>query len=273
MLIAILKLVRYKNLLIISAVQFWIFYALFPNESVQEFLPLFVATISTAIGGYIINDYFDIEIDKINKEIVVTDSISKKIVLILYVFSLIVSVISSTSLPVQAFYTTLIIICFLFLYSFSFKKSPVLGNLVVSFCTALSIFIFYLTYKNQLNILLLYSVFALDITFIRELIKDIEDIKGDERMGAKTIPILIGVQASKYLLYFIIVVSSFLWLIFSTSFGSLLYYLLVVIIPFMIIIIYLIYRASEKKHYTMLTRLTKLIMILGLFGLGVLIQY
>lgn len=226
---AFFKLVRYPNLIFIFLTQYLLQYAVVvpifqhyevrPSLSPGWFFLLSLSTVLIAAAGNIINDYFDINIDLVNKpdKVIIDRSISRRWAIawhtILNVAGVLIGFFVAWKIgyPLIGF-TQLCCSGLLWFYSTAYKRQLIIGNVVISFLTALSVLIvgFYepqlyreITPLNApavyllLRIILLYGAFAFLISMIRELVKDLEDVEGDERLGCRTLPIVYGVNASK----------------------------------------------------------------------------
>lgn len=298
--ISFLKLIRYKNLLMIFLTMVLTKYALIESFTAQTqlsnlyFTILILSVLLIAAGGNIINDIFDIEADKINKpnKVFVNTKITKKTAWILYYSTTILGVLLGFYL---AFITknlnySLIFIAVsigLFWYSYHLKKVPLLGNIIVSFIVALSILIIYLfDFKNikypepTINSLLtlklwqvivVFSLFAFLTTLIREIIKDIEDLNGDLKIKAKTLPIVLGRNRAKN----IAVVISLILLISLIQIATnylyptpllLAYCFMFILIP-LAYFTYQLWNAKSKKQFHFLSNYMKIIMLLGILSM------
>lgn len=212
-----LNLIRWQNLLLIVLVQVLIKYALFQpfnietNLSTFQFVILVIATICIAASGNIINDIYDIETDEINKpeKVIVGKTISEKNAFNLFIALSVIGVglgfYLSNSIGRPQFATLFVIIsALLYVYASYLKQTFLIGNIVVSGLVAMSILIVGIyelvpkegviqsTQSMFFDILKDYALFALCINFIREIIKDIQDIDGDYNAEMKTMPIVIG---------------------------------------------------------------------------------
>ena len=217
-----LDLIRFKNLVIIILTQFLIkvflinFYLNGSALSHLDFSIYLCSLIAIIAGGYIINDIYDIVIDKINnpERIIIDKKISKTSALkIYYILNLIgISGGFYVSSQINKLYFGFIFVFFafsLFKYSRNYKTSFLIGNLQVAFLTALSIITLALFdlipsgIKKEngaemiFYIILCYSAFSFITTLIREIIKDLEDIKGDKEVNANTFAINIGIKKTK----------------------------------------------------------------------------
>ncbi|MES2794465.1 MAG: geranylgeranylglycerol-phosphate geranylgeranyltransferase [Bacteroidota bacterium] len=169
-------------------------------------------------SGYLINDYYDVEIDKTNKKdkVIIGKTISKNAAISTYFLLNIVALILiySLNLKLAIFFLGSIII--LWWYSYYLKKQPFLGNLIVSIYTAIPFLVIAYYFQTENNSLYLYCYFAFFISLIREIVKDIEDMEGDKIANCRTIPIILGIEKTKAIvqILFLAFVVSFFYLLF-----------------------------------------------------------
>lgn len=224
---AFLKLIRWQNLLFIVLTQLLFFYCivqpilkeamLMPNLSGINLFLLSLSSVFIAAAGNIINDYFDLNIDIINKptQVIVDRVIKRRWVIIWHI------VLSAAGVGI-GFYidavspvkflglANLACVILLFVYSISLKKKLLSGNILISLLTAWTVlviafcetsnFVFNLNSPFIIKLTrlsFLYAGFAYVISLIREVIKDMEDTEGDRRYGCRTMPIVWGFVASK----------------------------------------------------------------------------
>ncbi len=249
-----IKLIRPLNLLIIIATMYLFRlclvtaspYKLFYVSAVlsnAEFLLLVLATVFIAAGGYVINDIFDVDIDSVNKpqKVIISNQVSETDA---YNFYKILCVLGVVCTLILTFMTKnfrlatlpVIVMVILNFYAHTFKKQLIVGNFMIALCTSFTILLIALfesSYKGELSAnesyirsgvaiaAVMYGAFAFLTTFLRELIKDIEDMKGDEQYDAKTIPIVFGIKGCKAdcLLanLFIVVFADFFCLVFPSG--------------------------------------------------------
>lgn len=153
--------------------------------------------------GYWINDVFDFKIDRVNKprRVIVNAHLSRKKVLTVY-FVAVVLMVGFSFLMLDLALTAINLGCtaLLFVYAAWLKRTSVVGNLVIAALTALVIY--YAAVMYSLNVPLIWTiVFAFEVTFIREVVKDVEDIDGDLKFQLQTLPIRIGIKATKNVLW------------------------------------------------------------------------
>jgi geranylgeranylglycerol-phosphate geranylgeranyltransferase len=240
--------------------------------SIDLFLAGLVGFLITAAGNSI-NDVIDIDIDRINRPNRPLPSlkITLKQAWVLFVLLLTASLVLSSFLNQFAFLIVLLSNALLILYSFTIKRVPLFGNIVISFLTAYA-FIFGGMVVENVNGALIPAVFAFLINLIREMIKDMEDIKGDKLAGVNTFPIKYGSRASKY---FVLVVSSILFLFTFVPFLFHIYeiefFLIVMIIvnPIMFYIVKSLFEDESKQNLGRLSTLLKVNMIAGLIAVFV----
>ena len=290
-----LKLIRYQNLLLLAFMQLLFRYGFLNLQDISlalndlQFILLVLCTICIAGAGYVINNIFDKETDFINKkELIVGNAISEATAYNLYFVLNVLGVgggfYLSNVINKPGFALLFIIISgTLYLYASSFKQSLLIGNIIVALITAISVIIIGLfdlypmiTPESQVHlgilfkILLDYALFAFLINFIREIIKDLEDVKGDYNLGMNTLPIAIGVaRTSKiiliatalitlYLLYYI-----YVFYFNNNLYISTLYSLLTIIAPLIIFCI----RLADAKNTADFKSLSKLLKVVLLFGI------
>ena len=292
-----LRLARIPNLLIIMLSQILVRFCLilpafkteyfitgiFPNYlSDFNFSLLITSTILITVAGYIINDYFDIHIDEINKpgKNIVGKSISKKHAKNLYYGMSVIGIILGFYVAIQISKPAMGLLPLfsavsLWMYSSFYKRRLFSGNIIVSILCALSILIIGLYepefYKNFIY-LIWFAVPAFILTFIRELIKDIEDIDGDELSQCKTVPIVFGIKKTKIIVIVLIAaLASYILFILYTYFYSNtvlnFWYLTGLFLIPLFALIYLVKSASEKKDYYYASLFSKIIMLGGVFSI------
>ena len=293
----ILLLIRWKNLFMIALMQLLIKYALLEPFGVAitlngfGFFLLILATVSLAAGGNIINDIFDQDTDTVNKpkKVIVGKSLSEKTAYSLFigfnVLGVLIGFYLSHLVGRSGFFALFVVVSgLLYLYASYLKQIILIGNIVVSVLVALSIIMVGLfellpaiTPQNQetqltfFRIILDYALFAFCINFIREMVKDIEDIDGDYKAGMNTLPIAIGrsraTQVTLALTF--IPLAAVIYYVVTYLYHNLWiasYFLLFVVAPLIYVIIRL-FQAKLKADYHIISNLLKLIMLFGMLSL------
>jgi 4-hydroxybenzoate polyprenyltransferase len=301
----ILKLIRYKNLLMIAFIQCIIKYIFFNLPQFKEtnlifaldtntFTCLVFATLFIAAAGYIINDIYDVTTDKINKpqKVVIDEYISEKTGNNLFILFTVIGILLGTYVAWEIeknSFATLFLLVSVLLYSYatSLKQTILIGNIVVSLLVALSILIvgiFEITpminnenrdaYLFMFKLIIDYAVFAFLINLVREVVKDLEDIDGDYKAGYNTLPIAIGRdRASKVAFAFCaITILSIVYYVITYLFENqilLLYFIFLIIGPLSYCAIKLL-NAKTKTEFKKLSLILKITMFLGICSIIVL---
>ncbi|UII28830.1 geranylgeranylglycerol-phosphate geranylgeranyltransferase [Fulvivirga maritima] len=272
-----IQVTRFWNLLIILLAQY--FTAVFLIDTEQGLLfylqdyHLFLLSLSSvliAAAGYIINDYYDVKIDLINKpeRVVVGKTLKRRIAMISHTVlnftGVGLGVLLSYKIGVFNFVSALL----LWLYSNQLKRMPFIGNVVVAFLTGLSIYIVGVLYHTTDILVISYSLFAFAFTLIREIIKDMEDLKGDASFGCKTLPVVYGLRKTKIVIYILCVI----FLVSLSMMAHLLvgpemtYFCIGLILP-LSALVYKLYVSDTVKDFNYLSNYCKVIMLLGILSM------
>ena len=203
-LLTLARLGRPLNLLITAGVFAYAAWFSFGESMVFFDTPMFwkelVLMILIAMGGYWVNDVYDYQIDRINKpeEQLVSVSISRKKVVTAYlVLNLSVMLYTLATLPPKFVLLNSVAILILYFYASIFKKLAIIGNLLIATLTSLVVFAgAWLHDPMQIKLLWL-MLFAFELTLIREVVKDVEDMRGDMAFNLRTLPLLVGIRQSK----------------------------------------------------------------------------
>ncbi len=227
----IFKIIRWKNLVILSLSQIFIkfFFIDFFIQKDQllnaNFVILLIVTILIAASGYIINDIYDYNLDQINKpEKVVLGKFLKsrdaiKIYMLFNSLAIVLSFFLCIKIEQEIYILVFLLIIYcLWLYSKKLKKYKIIGNILIAFFISLSILnVPLFSYKNILSddrffvflIISIFSVLAFLINVKREIVKDIEDIEGDKMHKVKSLPIIFGTKKSKIVIIIIGIILMF----------------------------------------------------------------
>lgn len=269
-----IKIIRPFNcLFVILSVFFGAYY----QSSSNNIYPIIFAALSAfliAAAGYVINDFFDIPIDVINRpdRILPSGKITPKAA---YIFSVVLFISGITaSYFTQNFYCVIIAIVnsiLLFSYAKTFKMSFLTGNILVAYITASTFLFGGLCNENVKNSLII-VIFAFLYTFIREIIKDGEDIEGDIKLGAKTLAVMIGRKNISIVSIFpaLLIILYTIFLFMKDIIGLKVFSALTmgVSFPLIILIIYIL-RKSEIKRFANTSSLMKIDMLILLIILWV----
>jgi len=292
---AFLRLIRWPNLVFIILTQLLFYYCVYiPLYGVNDYKKLvwiIIGSVFIAAAGYIINDYFDLNIDQINKpeKNIFVRTIHRRWAIIWHFsFSLLGIIATLAAVGLYKWYlilANLFCVVLLWFYSTSFKRQVLIGNLVISLLTAWTVLILFFAYTEPHNALManaasikffriafLYGGFAFVISLIREAIKDMEDLEGDARYGCKTLPIISGIRTTKiYTTIWLVVLTALLIVLqlYILQFGwwpAVIYSIGLVIVPLLYTLLKLA-KATKKHDFSYLSRLTKWIMFTGILSM------
>lgn len=267
------RLTRVWNLIIIALAQYLTAAFLIDFSTVWD-LKLFILTASTlmiAAGGYIINDYYDIKIDLINKpeRVVVGKAITRRYAILFHTLLSLNGVALGFWLSWKIAAVNFVSAFLLWWYSNQLKRQPFIGNFVVALLTGVAIWLVDSLYKTGHMLIISYAAFAFFITLIREIIKDMEDLKGDQTFGCQTLPIVWGMRRTKNVIYAILALFLLTVMLINYYIEELpvQYFLLFLFVPMLWFVVRLI-GADTKKDFTWLSGFCKIILLLGILSMG-----
>ncbi len=285
------ELIRWKNLVIVALTQYLIRYTLlipfvdFLSLNDMQFLLLVISTVLVAASGYIINDYFDIKVDHLNdRKVIVGNTIKRREAMALHF------IFSGLGVGIGFFlgwkvgmwnlgFINLFSASALWFYSTHFKRNYLSGNLLISLLSALVLLTVALydilpaSEQNNINaiivfkIICIYAAFAFITTLIREIVKDLEDLEGDQKMGYETYAIVSGKEKAKKIVQTLSLLTIFgiawiLYLQFQSDLYSFLYVLFFVEAPFLFFI-WKLKKAESSADFHSLSGWIKIVMLTG----------
>jgi 4-hydroxybenzoate polyprenyltransferase len=256
--------------------------------SILQFALLVIATICIAAAGNIINDIYDVEIDRINKpnKVLIGKSISEskanRLFIIFNVIGVGIGFYLSNIIGRPGFAAIFIAFsALLYIYASYLKGILIIGNLVVSFLVAMSLIIVPLfdllpaiTPQNQagqsaiFKIILEFAIFAFFLNLIREIVKDLQDINGDKKGGANTLPIAIGRKRTTVLVSILgmFLTFSVIFYMYENLYDQqtiMLYFLFGIVAPLLYFCIKA-WSAKSIKDYHILSTILKIVMFTGI---------
>jgi 4-hydroxybenzoate polyprenyltransferase len=296
------KLIRFQNLLLLAFMLLIFRYGFLMQQNIFlaltdiEYSLFILSMVCIAAGGYVINDIFDQEVDAHNKpdRRIIGVSISEEKGYYAYGALSILGVALGFYLSnviekpgFAVFYV--LVVALLYVYAASLKQMPVIGNLVVALLAGASIFfivifdLYPITYdgnrqtmKVMFYMLKDYALFALVLTFLREIIKDQEDIEGDQQEGLQTLPIVLGQRKTNYITSIIALAVGVVLLIYTFTqvleyklWFTVIYATVTVIAPLFWVAIKA-WSAREKADYRLMSLVLKLIFFFGILSIAVL---
>jgi 4-hydroxybenzoate polyprenyltransferase len=275
--LSLFSVIRGYNILIIIIAQylasiFIMAYHLPLNQVVFD-INLFLIVVSTALAiasGYLINNFYDSEKDLINRpsKTLLDNYVSQKTKLSVYFILNFLSVIIASYISFKAvlFFSSYIFL--LWLYSHKIKRYPFLGTLTAGLVAILPFFIIFVYYRNFEEVIIVHAVFLFFIILIRELVKDLENLKGDFTLDYSTIPVKYSVEFTKKLISVLVIstiVPALILILFFDS-GYMDYYFLLCVV-LLIIFLWQLWRSEQRPHYLILHNLLKFVIVLGVFSI------
>jgi 4-hydroxybenzoate polyprenyltransferase len=309
LLIAFFRLIRWPNLFFIGLTQSLFYYCILlpgmnggsytslsdPAGLTQgRFWLLSLSSVLIAAAGYIINDYFDLNIDRVNKpDKLVVEKVIKRRWAILWHW-----ILSGLGV-LLGFYVSWKIrnplvglanlgcVILLWFYSTTFKRKLLIGNVIISLLTAWVILVLYVCefklaifhdpllhqrLSRVFKFAVLYGGFAFIISLIREVVKDIEDIEGDNRYGCRTMPIVWGVNTAKVFAatWLVVLIGSLIviqFYVLQYGWWLILPYCIFLVVAPLVWVLRKLYQATTPADYHFLSTLIKAVMLAGILSM------
>ena len=271
------SVVRGYNILIVILAQYLSsIYILAHNKTLGEvvfdlnLLMLVLASSATIASGYIINNFYDSEKDLINRpqKSKLDRLVSQNTKLVFYFGLNFVAVIFASYVSFRAVVFFSLYIFGIWIYSHKLKKLPIIGNLVSATLTITPFFAVFIYYKNFETVIFVHAMFLFLIIAMRELTKDLENLKGDLALNYNTIPVIYGEQTSKIMLTFLgllTLIPTYLLIdYFQVGRMTYFFYLSIILLLFFML---LLWNSNNKLHYLILHNILKFIIVAGVFSI------
>ena len=274
-LFSLFSIVRGYNILIIIIAQYLTsIYILAPQLSIKEILfdlnlfMIVLASTTAIASGYIINNFYDSEKDLINRpnKSILDRLVGRRTKLNFYFILNFLSLVSALFVSYKAALFFFLFIFGIWFYSHKLKKYPFIGNLVAATLAVIPLFAVFIYYKNFDLVIFVHATFLFIIISMRELVKDLENLKGDLLQKYHTIPVIYGSLVSKKILTFLSIlalVPTYL-LIVKFDIGAMDYFFLGSMVALLIFVIFL-WKSNKKLHYLVLHNILKFIVVIGVF--------
>lgn len=275
--LSLLSVIRGYNILILIIAQYLASIFIFsPDKSLRyivfdlHLLYIVLASVCVVAAGYIINNFYDVKIDRINRPVKTgLDNYVKQetrlslyftLNLIGFVFGWLVSWKSALFFSVYIFG--------IWFYSHKLKKYPFMGLISATVLTILPFFAVFIYYKNFSKIIFVHAVFLFLVIMVRELIKDLENIKGAIANNYKTFTISYGEQKTKYLCFILLFLTLFpIIILFSYPELSYMKYYFYLALLILLFVAYYLQKAKEQNQYRFLHNVLKLLLLIGVISL------
>jgi 4-hydroxybenzoate polyprenyltransferase len=274
---SLFSVVRGYNILVVVIAQYLAsIYIFAPDRPLKEvlfdvnLLMLVLASSATIAAGYIINNFYDSEKDLINRprKTMLDRLVSQNTKLSFYfVFNFLALVFASyVSFRTVIFFA--IYIFAIWLYSHRFKKQPMTGNLVSAILTVIPFFAIFIYYRNFELVIFAHAIFLFLLVSMRELTKDLENLKGDLALDYKTVPVVYGEKTSKTMLTILVIftIVSAIALILFFKIGHMFYFFYLSVM-LLILFLLILWKSNTKTHYLILHNILKFIIVAGVFSI------
>lgn len=276
-LFSLFSVVRGYNILIIIIAQYLAsIYIFAPHLGVKHILldvSLFLIVLASATviaSGYIVNNFYDSEKDLINRpnKSHLDRLVSQNTKLSIYFVLNFIAIIFASYVSFRAVLFFAVYIFGIWFYSHKLKKLPITGNLVSAILTVTPFFAIFVYYKNFETVIFMHALFLFLLISMRELTKDLENIKGDLALNYKTIPVVYGENISKQMLSIIALITCAVAciLIFEFHIGYMYYYFYACIL-FLIIFLVFLWKSHKRSQYILLHNMLKFIIVIGVFSI------
>lgn len=233
------------------------------------FLLVFVSTLTIA-SGYIINNFYDSEKDLINRpnKSMLDRLVSQKTKLQVYFGLNFLATALAFIISWRAAFFFAVYIFLIWFYSHKLKKYPIIGNLTASLLAVLPFFGILLYFKNFYHVIFAHASFLLLLILIREMIKDLENIKGDIANNYQTIPVRFGEEISKQIITILtigtIIPVYVLVEKFNVGYMDIYFYISLMVLIFFAL---KLWKSNSHQEYLQLHNILKLIIIAGVFSI------
>ena len=274
-LVSLFSVVRGYNILIIVLAQYLTsIFILAPDKRLSEILFdsnlffLVLAGVFTIASGYIINSFYDSEKDLINrpKKTMLDRLVSQNTKLSIYFTLNLLAVIAASYVSFKAVVFYALYIFGIWIYSHKLKKIPFLGNLVAATLAITPFFAVFIYYGNLAPVIFVYGSFLFLVIAMREMVKDLENLKGDFAQRYRTIPVMYGATTSKWLLSLLagLTVIPVFFLINHFKLGYMSYYFYGSVV-LLLLFLAILWQSKARPHYVLLHNILKFIIVAGVF--------
>lgn len=231
---------------------------------------LVLATVGAIASGYIINNFYDQEKDLINRpqKSILDHMVSQKTKLSLYFVINILALLFSSLISLRAGLFFAGYMFFIWFYSHKIKKQPVLGNLTSALLSITPFFAILLYFKNYNLLIFVFGFYLFLILAIRELVKDLENIKGDLTLNYKTVPVVYGEKATKLMMSILIALNCLVSVLLVFYFElRLMHSFFIGATVYLILLLFMIWNAQRQQDYNRIHNFLKLLILAGVFSI------
>ena len=270
------SLVRGYNIVVLILAQYLTSrYILAPSSTFYEILfnlKLFYLVLATAFStaaGYIINNFYDAEKDKINrpKKFLLEHLLSQQSQLVLYFLLNGATLITAGAASFKAILFFTVYIFGIWIYSSSLKRLFWISNLFATLLAIIPFFAVTIYFKNFEAVVIYHASFLFLLILIRDIVKDLQNYKGDWVRSYQTLPIVFGNLKTKIIVSALIFLNSVpIFLLIQSHLGLMTYYFYFSI-PYLLFVLVLLWIGSTQKMYLWIHNLLKILILLGVIGI------
>ncbi|WP_115461128.1 geranylgeranylglycerol-phosphate geranylgeranyltransferase [Winogradskyella aurantiaca] len=276
-LFSLFSVVRGYNILVIIVAMYLASIYIFANDKSLgqvlfdvNLLMLVLASAATIAAGYIINNFYDSEKDLINRpqksmlDRLVSQNTKLSFYFVLNFFALIFA--SYVSFRAVLFFALYIV--GIWLYSHRFKKMPMTGNLISALLTVTPFFAIFIYYRNFQPVVFMHAIFLFLLVSMKELVKDLENIKGDLALDYRTVPVVYGEHTSK-LMFTVLCVLNIIAAFALINFFEIghMYYYFYLSVMLLVVILLLLWRSNGRAQYLWVHNILKIIIVTGIVSI------
>ncbi|MBL85894.1 MAG: ubiquinone biosynthesis protein UbiA [Winogradskyella sp.] len=274
---SLFSVVRGYNILVVVIAQYLASIYIFAHDKPLKevlfdvnLLMLVLASSATIAAGYIINNFYDSEKDLINRprKTMLDRLVSQNTKLSFYFVLNFLAVVFASYVSFKAVLFFALYIFAIWLYSHRFKKQPMTGNLVSAILAVTPFFVIFIYYQNFELVIFAHGIFLFLLISMRELTKDLENIKGDLALNYKTVPVVHGERTSKIMLTVLalLTIISGIVLVLFFKIGHM-YYFFYLSIVLLFLFLFILWKSNKKTHYLILHNILKFIIVVGVFSI------
>ena len=274
---SLLSVVRGYNVLVLVIAQYLASIFIFSPEKSLRFvlfdLHLFyivIASVCVVSAGYIINHFYDEKIDRINRPLKtgIENYVKQETKLKLYFFLNFTGFLFGYLVSWRAALFFAVYIFAIWFYSHKLKKYPFLGLFSATVLTILPFFAIFIYYKNFSKIIFVHAIFLFLVLMVRELIKDLQNLKGAIANNYSTFPVMYGEKKTKQLSILLLLFTFFpILILFSyPALSYMKYYFYIAFITLLFVGFYLL-KSTTRNQYRFLHNILKILLLIGVFSL------
>ncbi|MEH6405751.1 MAG: geranylgeranylglycerol-phosphate geranylgeranyltransferase [Leeuwenhoekiella sp.] len=274
---SLFSVARVYNILIIVLAQYLAsIYILAPDLPLREVLfdsNLFLLVLSSAMviaGGYIINSFYDTEKDLINRphKTKLDHMVSQNKMLTIYFMINFLSIIVASYVSFRAVLFFSIYIFGIWFYSHKLKKITFVGNFTSAILSITPFFAVFIYYGNFDTVIFVHATFLFLVITMRELVKDLENLKGDLALNYRTIPIVLGEHAAKLFLTGLgLLTIAPIYLLITRFDVGYMHYFFYACFALLVLFLGLLWLSRARLHYLVLHNILKFIIVAGVFSI------